>query len=129
MPDECLVRVSDGDMVAVDREVAPLVQCLNQISDLITLDSCSGHGERDAYVYFTLAGGGNGLLTFVPELIKCLKADLDSCCEYRLRLEWLARDEAPLAQIIAQPDYIGILCDALKSPTVKHHMNQFADGK
>ena len=81
MADECYVRVGDGDMVAVDTEIAPLVQFLNQIKDLITLDSCSGHGERDAYVYFTLSGGGNRLLTFVPELIKCLKAELDSCCE------------------------------------------------
>ena len=102
--------------IEVDRGIVPLVQILNRIEDVSTLDSCEGGERHEAYVYFRCS---HDTVQFVEWLADRLRASLDACCEYRLRLEWLAGSEV-MAQILARPDYVGTLADALMKVTNDH---------
>jgi hypothetical protein len=116
MPHE-QVTIEGG--IEVDRGVAPLVVALNSFGGVATLASCEGDPERAAYVYFRCAD----TVRFVDWLADKLRARLNACCEYRLRVEWLAGSEA-MAEIIAQPDYVDTLTDALSAIKRACHKNR-----
>jgi len=111
----------DGGL-EVDRGIAPLVAALNKIEGVSTVDSCEGDSQSEAYVYFR---GRPDTVQLVEWLADRLRARLHACCEYRLRLEWLAGSEV-MAEILTRSDYVDTLANALLQVT-NDHTSQFAD--
>lgn len=69
--------------VTVDAEIAPLVRVLNE-AGFVTLGSCSGHGEDDAYVDLAVCGLGG-----MRELVRRINAlDHDELPVLDLTLNW-----------------------------------------
>ena len=101
---------------AVDVGISPLVQSLNKINGLMTVDSCQGTADSWAYVYFTCQGDSAQLLMLVKNLAESLSAQLVICTDdYRVCVEWMAGGERPLAKLLVQPDYITTLADAVNT--------------
>jgi hypothetical protein len=96
----------------VDEGIAPVVTALNQFDRMETLDSCQGYDES-AYVYFRFRGTAEEFLAFLQSLSASLGTRLDSCCDYKLRAEWLAGAKEPLGQLLVRLDYAPILAEAL----------------
>jgi len=110
--------------IEVDRGIAPLVVALNSFDGVATVSSCEAGPNGRAYVYFRCTE----TTPFVEWLADKLRARLNACCEYRLRVEWLAGSEA-MAEIIAQPDYVETLTDALSAIKRACHTNRFPDDR
>ncbi len=121
------IEITHG--VSVDRGIAALVSALNGFDRVRTLDSCEGSDESPGYVYFTIDTDAAALLRFVHDLSVKLGACLSSCCEYKLRVEWLAGSDKPVAELIARHDCIPVLVEALSSFMAVCHTNQSADGR
>jgi hypothetical protein len=110
--------------IEVDRGIAPLVIALNRIEGVATLDSCEGDSQNEAYVYFR---GRPDTMRLVERLADRLRARLNVCCEYRLRLEWLASSQV-MGQILTRPDYVETLANALSAINARH-TTPFRDGR
>jgi hypothetical protein len=109
----------------VDEGIAPIITALNQFERVETVDSCQGYGskweaesigvwgDQLAYTYFRFRGTARDLLTFLQDLSVSLGTRLDSCCDYRLRAEWLAGAKEPIGQLLVRLDYVPTLAEAL----------------
>lgn len=53
----------------VDAGVASLVEALNALPDVVTLDSCEGDGRRAAYVLLTATGDLDGLAAALADAL------------------------------------------------------------
>jgi hypothetical protein len=120
------VAISGG--LLVDEHIAPLVDVLRRFEKVQTVDSCEGYDDAPCYVYFTYQGDAQAFMLFVNELSIKLRARLDSCCDYKLRMEWLAGSESPMAELISRRGYVNTLADALQAITTCH-TNQSDDGR
>jgi len=97
----------------VDEGIAPLITALNEFERVETVDSCQGYGDQLAYTYFRFRGTAGEFLAFLQELSVTLGTRLDSCCDYRLRAEWLAGAKEPIGQLLVRLDYVPVLAEAL----------------
>lgn len=115
----------------VDRGVAPLVQALNEIEGVITLDSCENGGNGwGAYVYFTYQKGWQAL----AGLLQAISSSLGTpgiACGYALRLEWLGSNENPRAQIACEPEHVGIVAEGIQKLAASRnaHTIESVDGR
>ena len=82
----------------VDEWIAPVVEALNGFPEVVTFDSCEG----DGHVFFDVEGGADALVAFVRELAAGLAAELESCCGFRLNLEWMGSHPAQGAIYVAE---------------------------
>ena len=99
----------------VDEGIAPLVEALNQLDGVITLDSCQASppaNAGEAYVYFTYPGDWMNLARFLSDLSEHLRS-LKLCCGYSVRLEWFGSNDQPRAQLVVHPEHVGDIASAL----------------
>jgi len=88
-----------------DKDIASLVEVLNEIEGCITLDSCQEGVLGEAYVFFTYGNTWQELALLLQAMSSELsKISLD--CGYLLRLEWLGSNERPRAQIVLPPEHV-----------------------
>lgn len=93
----------------VDERIAPLVAALNRYPQVVTLDSCEGHGgEGGAYVLFTCEGEDPA--EFASELGKALSLEP---VDYLLRAEWRAEQAEPLLELACTTERIDALAAAV----------------
>lgn len=110
----------------VDRGVAPLVAAISEFPGLLTLDSCEGEADGTAYCYVSHQGPVTEFVRVLGDIAAYARQKLGGCCdEYKITLEWLPGDEAPMAKIASQQAYIDLLADALTELAAKTvRMNQ-----
>ena len=89
-----------------DQGIAPLVEALNRINGLITLESCEEAVNGEAWVFFTYGNDCQTLAGLLQEMASRLSV-LSLCCSCILRLEWLGNNEHPRAQVIVRPKHVG----------------------
>lgn len=95
----------------VDEAVAPLVEALNLRADLVTLDSCQGDDEQDAYVMFVVVG--SELRTVLADITHQLAGLTGRGIPVRVRLDQNLTEGSEIAELIVRPDAIGEVAEAL----------------
>ena len=114
----------------VDEGVAALVSALNEFENVQTLESCEGQDVTPSHVYFLHREGPQQTFAFLRGLAELLSPRLHSCCDYKLRLEWMPGAEQPLAEIVTRQEYVGTLANALTEIAANgYHTTQFDDGR
>jgi hypothetical protein len=99
----------------VDEGVAPLVEALNSYDQIVTLDSCEGHGdERGAYVLFACTG--KDAAAFASELGKALSGEHDN---YLLRAEWRPEQDEPLLELACPSAEVAALAASVSACRTK----------
>ena len=108
----------------VDSEIAPLVEALNAISEVVTVSSCQGDNSRDAYVAFVMGNEWQELGDFVRRLSTALGQDkhLDDI-SYSLSVEWYAGGDTPTGYLRVPHQHIQKLTEAVQRTSVNglHH--------
>ena len=82
----------------VDEGVAPLVLALNELPEIVTLDSCQGGKETDAHVFFCHRGDDREAVAFGAELGTMLAAHHDAA-SYLLTAEWRPGNDEPVFRL------------------------------
>ena len=95
----------------VDEAIAPLVEALNLRADLVTLDSCQGDGEQDAYVIFAAIGGE--LQAVLADITRQLSALIGQGIPVRIRLDQNLTEGTEVAELIVPPAAISDVAEAL----------------
>src|SRR5262245_23864063 len=94
--EEVVVKVN----AKVDRAVAPLVAALNELPGIITVESCEGDAEREAYVSFHVGDDWHDLGEFTRRLSEALgKDERLADLWYSLSVEWYAGGNTPLGYL------------------------------
>jgi len=94
----------------VDIGVVPLVEALNEFSEILTLDSCEGY-DNNPNVWFRCKTEGE-TVEFAFRLIKALRTQLNEADAFDFKLGWVGTGE-PLIQIITPKHYLDTLVSAL----------------
>lgn len=94
----------------IDAGIAPLVKAMNELPDVVTLQSCQGRPGRSAYVYFTTHGGTTADLV---ETVEHWTAGLGEDANFLFRIEWLPGTKTPLAQLLLPPSQIETVAQRL----------------
>lgn len=96
----------------VDEGIAPLVQALNELPNVMTLDSCQGDpGQRPASVFFHVRSH-NG--AFAERLAAALVPFADRC-DYTLTVEWRAGADGPTLRLVCPADHAYALAEAVRA--------------
>jgi hypothetical protein len=98
----------------VDAGVVPLVEALNSLDGVLTLDSCQGYNGGPAQVCFTSRGSVDDLIGLVRYLADLFNAKLDSA-NVILRLEWQACAEQPVADLLVGSDCLRAVAEVVAS--------------
>jgi hypothetical protein len=98
----------------IDEGVVPLVVALNELDDVMTLDSCQGDATNDAYVLFCCRRAASAAGAFAVALAVAL-ADSSDGLDYTLRAEWRAGAGEPLLKLSCPPDAIQTLADLVSA--------------
>lgn len=119
--------------IPVDKGIVPLVAALSCFEELMTLDSCEGSSDGEAYVSFTCGDRWQSLGEFVHRLSTAVGSRLDLCCGFSFRLEWFAGGEEPMAQVRVAPKHIQPLAAAIRAVAeselrVTPHMSPYSCG-
>lgn len=97
-----------------DGGIAPLVQALNELDGVITLDSCERGVLGEGYVFFTCGHKWQDIARLLQTISSALSKDnLD--CGYTLRIEWFGSNEWPRAQIVVLPEHVTTLADHIRA--------------
>ena len=108
----------------VDRGVAPLVAALNRLEDIVTVESCEGDEQRQAYVSFHAGDSWRSLADLVHDLSVSLGSDTRlSDLFYSISIEWCAGGENPLAYLRVPRQHVSTLAEVVTSvaETGLHH--------
>ncbi len=82
----------------VDQRLAPVVEALNAFPTVETFSSCQG----DGHIYFRVRGEPEDLFRFIVDLARDLTEEIsDSCCGFRLQLEWVGSHPSHGAMYVA----------------------------
>lgn len=94
----------------VDEGVAPLVAALNDVPNVLTLDSCEG-GDRSPYVYLTRTDGP------LPELVEGLAAALraSGLWDFSAAVEWQGNNDRPRACLSMSREHVGGAAEAIRA--------------
>jgi hypothetical protein len=95
----------------VDEAVAPLVEALNLRADLVTLDSCQGDDEQDAYVIF--AAVGSDLRAVLADITRRLSGLTVRGVPVRVRLDQNLTEGTEIAELIVPLNTIREVAEAL----------------
>jgi hypothetical protein len=101
-----------------DKEVAPLVAALNEVRNLITLDSCQAGVYGEAYVFFSYGVSWQDTGFLVNELAECLR-ECGVCCECIIRLEWVGSNDRPRAKLVCDTGHVGSIADIISSSAAR----------
>ena len=104
----------------VDEGVAPLVVALNELPDVMTLDSCQGDKDRDAHVFFCCRGDGCEAATFVAELGAILAAHGDAA-NYLLSAEWRPGNDEPIFRLACPAAHVNELASVVSGAFAPAH--------
>ena len=110
MHEQVNIKVNAG----CDKDIAPLVEVLNEIEGCITLDSCQEGVLGEAYIFFTYGNTWQELallLQTISSEVSRIRLD----CGYSLRLEWLGSNERPRAQIVLLPEHVVTVTDGMRT--------------
>lgn len=103
--------------VLVDVGVAPLVEALNTLPGIITLDSCQGgypKGPRRARVAFSYLQHDGDLYKLTVMISKLIREQMQDAEGVSLTLEWWHGGEGPLAWLRCPLDKVGQLASAIE---------------
>jgi len=95
----------------VDEAIAPLVEALNLRSDLVTLDSCQGDKEQDAYVIIVAVG--SDLHEVLADISQQLSGLTRRGVPVRVRIDRNLTEGSEIGELIVRPDRIGEVAEAL----------------
>jgi len=95
------------------------VSALDEFDDVQAVESCEEHNGTPVFVYFIHRHSTQQTFAFVRMLLRLLGPRLESCCDYKLRLEWTPGTKQPLAEIITHRAYLSTLADALADNAAK----------
>jgi hypothetical protein len=98
----------------VDEGVAPLVAALNEIEDVVTLDSCQGDHEHPASVFFSHRGDTQENALFAADLAASLGPH-DEAADYTLTAEWRPGTDEPIFRLVCPAAHIEELARVLSS--------------
>jgi len=99
----------------VDEDILPLVNALNGIGNVITIDSCQGYGDDPAYVYFTIPGSSQAKVLFADRFAQALHEIIQGRWFYSLRAAWSS--ESPMLQIVVRLPYIEKMAKVIEAIT------------
>ena len=101
----------------VDRGVAPLVEALNAINGVVTLESCErasyGHANW-AVVLFTYGQDWHELAELVEALSAIIRA-IDLGEAFSVRLEWLGSNDQPRGELLVPPGRVAEVAAAIQA--------------
>lgn len=84
----------------VDCGVAPLVEALNEVPEIMTCSSCEGRNNEDAWVAFIVGESLKELADYVEQLSARLgEVSAASELSFRLTIEWYAGGNTPSAYL------------------------------
>lgn len=115
----------------VDEGIAPLVLALNEIPDLVTLESCEASGPmQEAWVCFEYGTGWTDLAELLQRISGFL-ADPGLACGYVMRLEWTGSNDRPRAQIMCAPEHVAVVADGIRrfASAMTDRRSQSVDGR
>lgn len=95
----------------VDEGIAPLVLALNELADVMTLDSCQGDDGRGAYVLFRWQG--ENVAEFISTLGNAL-SNQDKL-DYLLRAEWRTGSAEPLLELACPAEQVPQLAGSISA--------------
>ena len=95
-----------------DSGIASLVETLNEINGVTTLDSCE-NGAWGAYVFFTYGDTWQDLAALLQEISTGLST-LGLPVGFSLVMEWLGSNDSPRAQISLAPEHVALLAEPLR---------------
>jgi hypothetical protein len=108
--EQVLVKVN----APVDRGVAPLVEALNRFPGVVSVESCEGDGEREAYVSFHYGDDWKQLADFVGRLSASLGKDESAADRwFTLSVEWYAGGTDPLGYLRVPRPHITAIAEAI----------------
>jgi hypothetical protein len=101
----------------VDEGVAALVEALNDLDRVVTIDSCEGGNGKGAHVLFRLRGDRREAAVFASDLAHALG---EPGAGYLLQAEWRPGGEGePMLALTCQPDQVGVVADAVSACRTK----------
>lgn len=98
----------------VDEGVVPLVNAMNRLSNVITLDSCEGHGDEPAFVRF-VHRTGHLAPSHTPKLAQRIAqhlAETECTASYCVSVSW--EGAAVTASVEVPKTCLKELCEALQ---------------
>jgi hypothetical protein len=99
----------------VDRGIAPLVEALNELPEVMTCSSCEGRNGEDAWVAFMVGESTQQLANYVEKLSANLgKDDSLSGVSFRLAVEWYAGGHTPSAYLRVPRQHIECLAKSVR---------------
>lgn len=112
-----------------DERIAPLVEALNEIKGVLTIDSCED-GPWGAYVFFTFVRDWKELASLLQEA-SSLMGGLQVPCGYSFRMKWLGSNDKPRAQLMMEPEHVAYVANGIQriAATLNARMTELADGK
>lgn len=104
----------------IDEGIAPLVIALNINKNVVTIASCESGTDGRAYVYFVAHSDPRTLYDVVAQIACALSASpdchtlADSSSPVKLTIEWLMRNDHPMATISCRPEVIYPIAEIVK---------------
>lgn len=96
----------------VDAGVAELVEVLNSIEGVLTLDSCEGDAEHRAHVYFVFGSDAHVLTEFVDRIGSSIRGS--GVWDYTASLEWFGSNDRPRALLSVPRERVADVASALR---------------
>lgn len=104
----------------VDEGIVPLVLALNELDDVMTLDSCEGDDGQKAHVFFAYRGDARAAALFAARLAAKL-APHDDAADYLLTAEWRPGRCEPVFRLTLPAAQTGRLAAVLSSASGSAH--------
>jgi hypothetical protein len=98
----------------IDEGIAPLVQALNALERVETLDSCEDDAAYGGYVFFRYRGDSSEAALFASDLAaKLVPHETDA--DYLLSAEWRPGTDEPIFRLACPADHIDRLSCVLSA--------------
>ncbi len=99
-----------------DRGIAPLVQALNEFQGVMTVSSCEGDADHEAYVSFTAGEDWQRTGDFIQRLSAALGQAPGLCdrATFALCLEWYLGGKTPVAYLRMPTHHVPLLAAAVR---------------
>lgn len=115
----------------VDDAVVPLVQALNEMNYILTLDSCQGNDDEQAYVYFKIADNNEDKLPkfcqwLAKKLYEYMQTNHSNTC---LRIDWTPDFSTCMAKISTEKNNVTKLSEAISAIFNENRKTGSFDGK
>lgn len=104
----------------VDEGVAALVIALNELEDVMTLDSCQGDDGCPAHVFFRHRGDARAATLFAADLAAAL-APHDDAADYTLTAEWRPSADEPTFRLACPAAHVNGLVRVLSEVAEPAH--------